>query len=399
MPSSAPLHPGRPSFAPRLRRSLAAVLLAAPLAVTACGGGSGEAGERRAARTERAERTAPRPFTLVATGDLLVHDSVILQAQRDAGGTGHDFGPMLAGAADLVKGADLALCHMETVYGAEGGPFTGYPAFQTPPEIARAVRGLGYDGCSTASNHTLDAGTEGVARTLDAMDRAGLAHAGSARTQAERDTPVLLEAGGARIAHLAYTYGTNGIPVPEGKPWLVNLMEPAQIVADARAARASGADLVIVSLHWGTEWQEEPDATQLALAEELTASAEGGRRDIDLILGTHAHVPQAYEKVNGTWVVYGMGDQVAGEMTDPRGQLGSAARFTFAPPKERGGAWTVRKAEFVPHAVDNDPIQVVNLPRALEGEPGQERWREALDAISSAVLSRGGAEDGLTMGR
>ncbi|MDT0341542.1 CapA family protein [Streptomyces litchfieldiae] len=381
------------------RRAAAAALAAGVLlaALPGCGDGSGSLSETG---KERAPAAKPaKGFTLVATGDLLVHDSVIRQAQADAGGIGHDFARMLAAAEPLVSGADLAVCHMETVYGADGGPFTGYPTFKTPPDLARAVADVGYDTCSTASNHTLDAGPEGVTRTLDAMDAVGLRHAGSARSPEESDTPALLKAGDATVAHLAYTYGTNGIPIPEDQPWLVNLIDPALIVEDARAARAAGADVVVVSMHWGTEWQEAPDELQLSLAQELTASAGAdGRRDIDLILGTHAHVPQAYEKVNGTWVVYGMGDQIAGVMNDPRGQYGTAARFTFTPPAEPNGSWTVSTAEYIPHAVANDPITLVNLPRALEAEPGHPEHTAALEAIRAAVLSRGAEADGLTMG-
>lgn len=380
------------------RRTVA--LLAAALLGAAGGCSAGSEAPPRGATSPAAEEP-PAGFTLVATGDLLVHDSVIRQAAADAQGTGrdgYDFAPMLAGVRSLVADADLAICHMETVYGPEEGPFTGYPLFHTPPQLATAVGELGYDSCSTASNHTLDAGPEGVRRTLDAMDAAGLKHAGSARSAEERETPTLLRAGGAKVAHLAYAYGTNGIPVPEEQPWLVNLIDPERIIADARAARSAGADVVVVSMHWGTEWQEDPDELQLSLADRLTSSARDGRRDIDLIIGTHAHVPQAYEKVNGTWVVYGMGDQVAGVMNDPRGQLGSAARFTFAPPRRPGEPWTVRKAEFVPFAVHNDPISVVNLPEALATSPGDPALTDSLERIKAAVLGRGAEADGLRMG-
>ncbi|ADI04119.1 hypothetical protein SBI_00998 [Streptomyces bingchenggensis BCW-1] len=381
------------SLEPRQRTALVvAALFGAATACTAGIPATPESGEK-SSRTAAAAKPGPtKGFTLVATGDLLIHDSVIRQARADAGGNGYNFGPMLAGAEPVVSGADLAICHMETVYGAAGGPFTGYPTFKSPPEVAEAAKELGYDSCSTASNHTLDAGAEGVTRTLDAMDRAGLRHAGSARSAEEHTMPTLMKAGDATVAQLAYSYGTNGIPVPKGQPWLVNLIDPAQIVKDARAARRAGAEVVVVSLHWGTEWQEAPDQLQLSVAKKLTASMDGGRHDIDLILGTHAHIPQAYEKMNDTWVVYGMGDQVAGVMNDPRGQMGSAARFTFAPPATTDKPWTVKKAEFIPHGVDNDPIRVVNLPRAGG-------HTEALDTIRRAVLSRGAARDGLTMGR
>ncbi|MEV8001236.1 CapA family protein [Streptomyces parvus] len=351
----------------------------------------------------------PRPFTLLAAGDVLPHSSVIAQAAVDAGGAGYDFAPMLAGVAPVVSGADLAFCHMETVYGKEGGPYTGYPNFKSPPEIATALRTTGFDSCSTASNHTLDDGAEGVRRTLDALDGAGVRHAGSARTAAEAARPTILSAGpgkgAAKVAHLAYTYGTNDIPLPADRPWTVNVTDERKIIEEARAARRAGADVVVLSAHWGTEWQDEPDAGQLDLAERLTASTDRGRPDIDLIIGTHAHVPQAYEKVNGTWVVYGMGDQIAGDMInyegaqDPRGNQSSMGRFTFAPPVKPGERWKVKKAEFVPQWYDTVTGRAVNLNASLDSpEGGAEHLREIRDRIRTVVLGRGADRDGLLMG-
>ncbi|MFC4494405.1 CapA family protein [Streptomyces ovatisporus] len=391
-----------------------------------------ERGSQDAAAQSAPSRAAgQKPFTLVATGDILSHDSVIRQARADAGGSGYDFREMLSGAKPLASRADLAICHMETVYGASGGPFTGYPAFKTPPDVAGAIKDTGYDSCSSASNHTMDDGFEGVRRTIRGMDEAGLKHAGSARSRKQQSRPTLMRAGGATVAQLAYTYGTNGLPVPKKQSWAVNLIDPARIIADARAARRAGADVVVASLHWGTEWQEAPDHQQKTLAKQLTSSRHKGRKDIDLIIGTHAHVPQAYEKVNGTWVVYGMGDQLAGKMNDPRGAMSSAARFTFVPPrggesrrteetlegkvpleaKPGGGRraaedgrpardreWTVKKAEFVPFFVQTSPrISVVDLssPAARAGGAGR---AEAYSKIRKAVLSRGAAKQGLRMG-
>ncbi len=338
-------------------------------------------------------------FTLVASGDVLPHDSIIDTAHADAGGHGYDFRPMLSGVKPVVARADLAICHMETVYGA-AGDYTGYPTFKSPPQIAEGLAATGYDACSTASNHTLDDGSAGIHRTLDALDRAGVRHAGSARSAAEASAPTIVQAGAAKVAQLAYTYGTNGFPLPAGEPWAVNLIDPDRIVADARAARKAGADVVVVSLHWGTEWQEEPDSRQLELSERLTGSRTDGRPDIDLVLGTHAHVPQAYEKVNGTWVIYGMGDQIAGAMVDhegnldPRGNESTIGRFTFAPPGEPGGRWRVEKAEFVPQWFDLGAGRVVDLTTATDRDADATAVR---DRIRRVVLSRGAAHDGLVM--
>ncbi|WP_217240056.1 CapA family protein [Streptomyces sp. AC555_RSS877] len=379
------------------RRQVALALTALLAAGAAC-----QAQDQDApARPGRPAPVKGTGFTLVASGDVLPHSSVIDRARFDAGGTGYDFRPMLAGVQPVVSRADLALCHMETVYG-ENGDYTGYPTFKSPPEVAQALADTGYDGCSTASNHSLDDGADGIRRTLDALDAAGVRHAGSARAEAEAGTVTMLRAGPAKVAHLAYTYDTNGFPLPQGQPWAVNLIDENRIVADARAARAAGADVVVVSVHWGTEWQDGPDERQLALGRSLTAARTGGRPDIDLILGTHAHVPQAYEKVNGTWVVYGMGDQIAGEMfnhegvQDPRGNQSTLGRFTFAPPARPGQRWRVTRAEFVPQVFDVDAGRVLNLNEALARGADVRGLR---DRIRDVVLSRGAAKDGLVMGK
>ncbi|RST07177.1 CapA family protein [Streptomyces sp. WAC05374] len=394
-----------------LRRTTVAVATVLLAAAAGCAGAEPEP-RTAAARPPQVPHPAPssagraatapeRGFTLVASGDVLPHASIIRQAQADAGGNGYDFRPMLAGVAPVVSKADLAICHMETVYGKEGGPYTGYPSFKSPPQVATALAATGYDSCSTASNHTLDDGAAGLGRTLDALDKVGVRHAGSARTAAEAVRPTLLKAGGATVGHLAYTYGTNGIPLPAGRPWAVNLIDENKILADARAARAAGADVVVVSLHWGTEWQTDPDRQQLTLGRALTASATGGRPDVDLIIGTHAHVPQAYEKVNGTWIVYGMGDQIAGDMInysgafDPRGNQGTIGRFTFAPPAAPGGRWNVAKAEFLPQWFNTGTGRVVNLNAAIRTG---ENLTGVRDRIQQVALSRGAAKDGLLMG-
>lgn len=379
------------------RSRLAAIALAAALVV-----GAGCRADREPAARSTGHPGAPltpHGFTLVASGDVLAHTSVIERANADAGGTRYDFLPMFEGVKPLIAGADLAICHMATVYGADGEQ-TGNPAFKLPPQVAGGLAATGYNACSTASDHSLDDGATGVRRTLDALDLAGVRHAGSARTAQEAYTPTLLRAGSATVAHLAYTYGTDGFPMPQGQPWTLNLVDRDRILADARAARRTGADVVVVSLHWGTEWQEQPDTQQMALSRELTASRTDGRPDIDLILGTHAHVPQAYEKVNGTWVVYGMGDQIAGEMfnrqglQDSRGNESTLARFTFAPPARKGDRWEVTKAEFVPQLYDIDAGRIVNINAALAQGADLGGVR---DRIRDVVLSRGAAHDGLTM--
>ncbi|APU39738.1 MULTISPECIES: CapA family protein [unclassified Streptomyces] len=376
------------------------------------GGGEPAARQRlgaepgRAAPSRPASPAAPagQPFTLVATGDIIPYPSIIQRAGDDAGKAGeYDFRKILAGVKPLVSAADLAICHHEIPYGRPGGPYTGYPTFKAPHQLADALRDTGYDACSTASNHTLDDGYEGLARTLEHLDRVGIPHVGSARSAEEAKAPALLSAGGAKVAQLSYTYGTNGIPLPRDKPWAVNLIDKDRIVADARTARAGGANVVVLSVHWGTEWQTAPDEQQKELAQALTASRSAdGLPDIDLIIGTHNHVPQPYEKINGTWVVFGMGDQVASFVPADklRGNQSSVPRFTFAPAADRPGRWEVVKAEFLTQYSDmGPPFRVVCASCAASDEalPAAKRAEYArIDRqVTDAVMSRGADGQGL----
>ncbi|MGW7328125.1 CapA family protein [Streptomyces sp. NPDC054840] len=370
-------------------------------------------GQRLHGRPEQGEADPPestaaaaagKPFTLVATGDIIPYPSIVQRSADDAGKAGeYDFRKILAGVKPLVAAADLAICHHEIPYGRPGGPYTGYPAFKAPHQLADALKDAGYDSCSTASNHTLDDGYDGLARTLEHLDRVGIPHVGSARSAEEAKAPALLAAGGAKVAQLSYTYGTNGIPLPEGKPWAVNLIDKDRIIADARAARAQGAHVVVLSVHWGTEWQTAPDEQQKALAQALTVSrAADGLPDIDLIIGTHNHVPQPYEKINGTWVVFGMGDQVASFVPADklRGNQSSVPRFTFSPAAGRPGRWEVVKAEYLTQYSDMGPPFRVVCASCAASDPSlpagkRSEYARIDQQVTEAVMSRGAGGQGL----
>jgi len=260
------------------------------------------------APSDPATAPAEQSATIALSGDVLIHDTVWQAAHRDAVAAHEhawfEFRPMLAPIRSVIAGADYAICHLETPVAEPGGPYASYPVFAVPSAIVPALAWTGYDACSTASNHSVDQGYDGVVRTLDALDSAGLAHTGTYRSPAETRSPTILDVKGVRVGWLSYTFGTNGIPVE--KPWSVNLIDPDRILADARAAREAGAEAVLVALHWGDEYSHEPSDYQLDVARRLTASP-----DITLVYGHHAHVTQASHRVNGTWVVYGLGNLIA----------------------------------------------------------------------------------------
>jgi poly-gamma-glutamate synthesis protein (capsule biosynthesis protein) len=215
---------------------------------------------------------------------------------------------MTAKIKTLISSANLAICHVETPMSATDTGISGYPVFSTPHELADTIKDAGYEGCSVASNHSIDKGLQGVQDTLGALDRVGVAHAGTARNPEEANQIELHNVAGVTVAHLSYTYGTNGIPIPAGEPWIVNVIDVPSILAAAHRAKQLGARFVVVSLHWGNEYQVAPTAEQRAQAQQLLASP-----DVDLILGDHVHVVQPVEKIGDKYVVYGLGNLVSNQ--------------------------------------------------------------------------------------
>ena len=246
-----------------------------------------------------------RTATMRFTGDTLAHRGVVAQAALYASDTDaeYNFAPMFDLVRPYLTTADVAICHLETPLSIDNQGLSGYPTFNVPRELADGLAAAGYDGCSTASNHSLDRRAAGVDSTLDVLDSAGLQHAGTARSAEERAAATLYDAAGITVANLSYSYGFNGFSGPPDVAWRANIIDPDVILADATAAREAGAEYVVVSLQWGTQYRHDPNDDQLTVADALT-----GRPEVDLIIGHHAHVIQPIENRDGTWVVFGLGN-------------------------------------------------------------------------------------------
>lgn len=243
------------------------------------------------------EPPAPTTATLAVCGDAMSHMPVTNDAWD---GEKYDYVRVMSGAKSYVEAADYAAVNMETTFA--GGPkYSGYPAFNSPDDMARGLKELGFDLCLTANNHSLDKGWAGLSRTLDVLDEAGLAHVGTSRSQEERDTNlVVADVGGISVAFLGYTYGTNGIPVPKDHPYCINIFntdylsglrtpDKERLTADLEQAKEADTDLIAVMIHWGVEYQTKQNAYQEELADFLFANGA------DIILGGHSHVPQPME--------------------------------------------------------------------------------------------------------
>jgi poly-gamma-glutamate synthesis protein (capsule biosynthesis protein) len=250
--------------------------------------------------------------TVATTGDLLTHMPVNADAKK---GGGYDFSPLLAGADAWIAGADLAICQMEPPIAPDGTAPSGYPVFGAPKDLVRDIKEQGFDGCTTASNHSVDKGLKGVQATIDALKEQGMGYAGTALSAEQEDKPQLYRfTQGSQtltIAHFAATYGTNGIPIPSSAPWSVTLIDVKAIVARAKAAREAGADIVIVSIHAGVEDRLAPSAEQTTIAKGLADSGV-----VDAMIGDHPHVVEPIELIpggvdgQGMWTIYSMGNYI-----------------------------------------------------------------------------------------
>jgi poly-gamma-glutamate synthesis protein (capsule biosynthesis protein) len=344
----------------------------------------------------------PRTVTILGSGDVLIHPPLIEQAREDAqakGEAGYDFNEILGAIAPDVREADLAICELETPLAPPSGPFSGWPEFDAPPQVLTALKNDGYDSCTTASNHSLDKGFAGIVRTLDELDAAGLKHTGSARSAREAATPLLITLpNGVKVAQLAYSYGFNAHKPPPDKPWSVNPIDVNAILAAAQRAKQAGADIVVLSLHWGTEYDHLATPTQLAQANRLLASP-----DIDLILGDHAHVIQPMQKIGDKWVIYCMGNLVARhEKPIDDSREGVLAKFTFT--EVRPHVFRVSRAEAVPVWMEIEPeLRLVDLPRALADPattPEQRAvFQKAWNRIAGYLDAYGAVKDGLVIER
>jgi poly-gamma-glutamate capsule biosynthesis protein CapA/YwtB (metallophosphatase superfamily) len=351
----------------RARLALAAVALAAasPAAAGVPGGDGG------------APRDRPVRITIAATGDLLIHAPVANAAWT---GTRYDFRPLFRRIRPIIRGADLAICHAETPIGA--GARSGYPLFNAPAALAPAIRWTGWDACSTASNHSVDRGSYGIAATLRTLHAAGVRTTGTARSPREARRILILRARGIRLALLSYTYGTNGLPLPA--PWSVDLISAPAIARDARRARRRGADVVLANLHWGVEYVHAPTADQRRLARRLLRPGL-----VDVILGQHAHVVQPIARTRrGRFVVYGEGNlisaQGAGCCGGEASQDGLVALVRI---RQANGRTRVTRVDYVPTRVMRPGYVVLPVGHLLNalGAAGNGRGALARELRASYV--------------
>ena len=255
-------------------------------------------------------------ITLAVTGDIMCHNTQF----KDAFSNGvYDFSYVFSDIEKYLKSADIAIGNLETTFAGNGKPYDGYPAFNTPEALAYDLAEAGFDIITTSNNHSLDTGYNGLESTLNFLDDAGLSHIGTSRSIEEQITPLIKDVNGVKIAFLSYTYGTNGIPIPSGKEYCINLIDKDLILSHLNIAKAESPDIICVSMHWGEEYMLTPNDTQKELTDFLF---ENG---VDIIFGNHPHVLQPLEHRNITLpdgttkeglVIYSLGNLISGQVKE-----------------------------------------------------------------------------------
>ncbi len=316
------------------------------------------------------EELQPTTLTMAFAGDILIHSSVWRSAERF--GRPYNFRPMFTPTRKLIAGADLAICHLETPVSPTSTGLSGFPRFNAPREILDGLVYAGFDGCSTASNHSNDQGPEGIDRTLSAMERVGLVHSGT-RSSPDDSMIGFYETNGVLVANISATYGLNGLDLSASQAYRVQMLNESQILARATEARDRGADLVVVSVHCCAEFRTMPTDAQLALTHRLINSD-----DIDLIVTHHSHVVGPIEWVNDKPIIHGLGNflsnQSARAALPAHSQDGVIAIVTAR--RDEDG-WRFDQVSVVPTYVD-EPEQghVIRI-----ASPGSTPYTRTMNAI------------------
>ena len=326
-----PLMRGARSVALSRRVALAATIVGASSLLTGCkrphletGGPMGLAD---LATVLDGPATAPVSATLMMVGDMLIHQGVWVSGQRSDGT--YNFDHFFAQLADEFSQADIAVVNQETILGGTERGLESFPYFNSPQELGDAEAKAGVDVAVSATNHALDHGFDGICWTLDywRSRHPEMAVPGIADSQEVADAPLVIERNGIKFGLLSYAEHTNSIPIPDNAPFCVKTLKRSDFGADVAAAREAGADIVIAFPHWGTEYVYTPDSDQLRWAPML---AEAG---VDAIIGTHPHVIEPLELIDGLEgrrvpVFWSLGNFVSWQIEKPR-MLGGMAKLQF----------------------------------------------------------------------
>ncbi|QYR24077.1 CapA family protein [Paenibacillus sp. sptzw28] len=323
----------------------------------------------------------------MAVGDIMMHMPQ-LPAAYDKQRKRYNFNPFFEQVKPILEEGDWTLANLETPIAGKSLGYSGFPRFNAPSELAEALKYAGFNIITTANNHALDRGAEGLRLTLNNLLAQGFTVKGTARSKAEADKLTIVKHKGIRMGLLAYTYGTNGIALPKNKPYAVSIIEEATIIRDIGRLREAGADFITVALHFGTEYQAQPNDRQKALARKLIAAGA------DIIAGSHPHVVQPYETVETTagdgsprrgLIIYSMGNFLSNQRGDMK-DFGVIYKVRIH--KDKSGMTTIGDVQPIPTWVYRSGLKgsyrymILPLERAVDSR----QIKELTDADYESLI-------------
>lgn len=272
---------------------------------------------------EKQEETPPviipdTTITMSIIGDIMCHNTQYMDAYSEATKS-YDFSYVFENIKDYTLNADITVGNLETTFAGKARGYSSYPTFNTPEILGQNLKDIGLDVLCTANNHSLDKGYNGLVSTIDELDKLGLDHTGTYSSEESSKNYLIKDVNGIKIGFLAYTYGTNGIPVPSGKNYCINLISDNKILSDLTTLKSLNPDVIAVFMHWGQEYVQKPVAEQERLANLLF---ENGT---DIIIGSHPHVLEKMEKRSITlpdgktkdgFVIYSLGNFISGQVKE-----------------------------------------------------------------------------------
>lgn len=306
--------------------------------------------------------------SLSAIGDVLIHDRVYNPAY--IGNGKYNFVPHLKQVKPYLEKADITVANQESMIGGTKIGLSSYPSFNSPHEVGDALKNSGVDIVTLANNHTLDRGEDAIQSAITYWNKIGLDYTGSYVSAEDQRRIRIIEKNGIIFSFLAYTYGTNGIKTPNDKQYLVNLIDENKIKKDISSAKGI-SDVVVVSLHFGKEYQRLPNEEQIQLAKQL---AQAGA---DIIIGHHPHVLQPMEWIKRedgrrSIVAYSLGNFFSGQTGDYKDIGGIMQIKVDKIVKNDETIITLKEPSFIPTFVDSNyyvtPLAMINGKESLYNE-------------------------------
>lgn len=317
-------------------------------------------------------------FTLTAIGDIMCHNTQYWDAYQKETDT-YDFSYVFENVKDYIAAGDVSIANIETSFAGKDRGYSNYPVFNSPDELARDVKATGLDIITTAENHCLDMGYSGLSRTIDVLKNNGIEQLGTYKSQEERDTVFIKDVKGVKIAFIDYTYGTNGIPVPSGKEYCVNLIDKNLIKKDIESAKEQNVDMIVACMHWGDEYKTKANKEQEDLANFLF------KNGVNVIIGNHPHVLEQMEKrtvtlEDGTtqdgFVIFACGNFICDQNAE---NTRNSIVLNLDITRHFDGKVTVDKANYIPIYM-------------YKGAPGKLRRMKVLDIEKSIANYENGTD-------